>query len=783
MAHTLQIKIFLLVLFALCLPSYGSSQSYVDSLKTELVGASEKAKTRLHRNISLEYYGNDAVQFLEHAKKSTELAKQQKNKWAEAYTLRLMGIYYDGVSEYTKAKSLIDSAFAINLRLKDKGGVDACISSLGIIYYHQGKYVEALEKYQQVIKLYEESGELHKQAQFIGNIGGIYSALGQTEKGLAYYKEGLAVSRKSGDEKSIALSLNNYGSLLFETGDYVDAETILEEALVIKEKLNDKGSMAYVLQSLSAVYVQTGKPDKSREYLERAIILFEEVGNQIGLSTVYYNLARKYNDSDTAKAIELYLKAYDLANRSSNFELMHKTALMLGTRYYQTGDFKSSAEFTYLYAKIRDSIFETDRMSALSEMETKYQTEKKQKEIELLNKDNQLKSSELKSSREEELRKAKEVELLNKEQEMSTMLLAKTKAENIAKQKENEVLTLDKDIKTAQLETSEAKQAKSQAEADKLNALNKKRNIQLIAAAIGFFLLAILAVLVLRGYRQKKKANAQLEKKNDSITKQKFEIELQKDVIEEKSKDITDSIVYAKRIQEAILPPFRLMKELLPEHFLHYKPKDIVAGDFYWLEQVENSIIFAAADCTGHGVPGAMVSVVCNNAMNRAVREFGLNDPGLILDKTRILVADQFGKGDEDVKDGMDIALCSLNGNELKYSGANNPLWIIRKDGEEIEEIKATKQAIGKVDDPVPFTTHFIQLEKGDTFYVFSDGFADQFGGEKGKKFKSANFKRLLLSIQNGAMDDQCSVLDESFEAWRGDLEQLDDVCIIGVRI
>jgi len=775
--------LFLICIAALSFASKAIGQTYVDSLKSELSGASAKAQTRLHREISLAYYGKDPIQFLEHAKKSTRLAKEQKNKWAEAYTLRLMGIYYDGISDYTTAKSLIDSAFTINLRLKDQGGVDACISSLGIIYYHQGKYVEALEKYQMVVKLYEESGELHKQAQFIGNIGGIYSAIGQPEKGVIYYKEAVALSRRSGDEKSIAMSLNNYGGLLFENGDYLGAKVILEEALVIKEKLNDKGSMAYVLQSLSAVYGHTNQEEKSREYLERAINLHEQVGNQAGLSTVYYNLAGKYSLSDTAKSIELYLKSYDLANRSSNFEMMHKASLMLGTKYYQIGDYKKSAEFTYLYSKIRDSIFETDRINALSEMETKYQTEKKQKEIELLNKDNLLKSTELKHSREEDLRKAKELELLNKEQEMSIMLLAKTKAENEAKQKENELLTLDKDMKTAQLEMSEVKQAKSQAEADKLTALNKKRNFQLIGAGIGFFLLAVLAIVVLRGYRQKKKANSQLEEQNISITQQKSEIEHQKDIIEEKSKDITDSIVYAKRIQEAILPPPRMMNDLLPEHFIHYKPKDIVAGDFYWLEKVGDSIIFAAADCTGHGVPGAMVSVVCNNAMNRAVREFNLTDPGLILDKTRELVADQFGKGDEDVKDGMDIALCSLSGNELKFAGANNPLWVIRNKGTEIEEIKATKQAIGKVDDPVSFKTHQVQLNKGDSFYVFSDGFADQFGGVKGKKFKSANFKKLLVSIQDGPMEDQCTVLDESFEAWRGDLEQLDDVCVIGVRV
>ncbi|MFT7615029.1 MAG: serine phosphatase RsbU (regulator of sigma subunit) [Parvicellaceae bacterium] len=282
--------------------------------------------------------------------------------------------------------------------------------------------------------------------------------------------------------------------------------------------------------------------------------------------------------------------------------------------------------------------------------------------------------------------------------------------------------------------------------------------------------------LIYRNYRNKKKANAQLESKNKIIEEQKA-------IVEERNREVMDSINYAKRIQEAILPKASLVDKLLPEHFILYKPKDIVAGDFYWLEEVGKTVIFAAADCTGHGVPGAMVSVVCNNAMNRAVREFKLTVPGEILDKTRELVIEQFAEGNEDVKDGMDIALCSLEGNKLKYAGANNSLWVIRKGSEEVEEIKATKQPIGKVDVVAPFETHEIELNKDDSIYLFTDGYVDQFGGEKGKKFKSKTFKQLLISIQDGDLESQKSVIDESFEAWRGDLEQVDDVCVIGVRM
>jgi serine phosphatase RsbU (regulator of sigma subunit) len=258
-------------------------------------------------------------------------------------------------------------------------------------------------------------------------------------------------------------------------------------------------------------------------------------------------------------------------------------------------------------------------------------------------------------------------------------------------------------------------------------------------------------------------------------------IEEQRYLLEEKNKEITDSINYAKRIQEAILPSSKYVQECLPDGFIFYKPKDIVAGDFYWMEKKDGSMLFAAADCTGHGVPGAMVSVLCNNALNRSVREFGLTDPGAVLDKTRTLVIREFEKSDEDMKDGMDIALCSIKGLDLSYAGANNPLWIVRN--AKIFETKADKQPIGKHDKSKPYTTHYIRLEKGDCIYIFSDGYVDQFGGEKGKKFMAKNLKKLLLGIQDKSMIEQKTIIDDAFEVWRGKEAQVDDVCVIGLKV
>ncbi|MBL4654077.1 MAG: SpoIIE family protein phosphatase [Flavobacteriales bacterium] len=268
-------------------------------------------------------------------------------------------------------------------------------------------------------------------------------------------------------------------------------------------------------------------------------------------------------------------------------------------------------------------------------------------------------------------------------------------------------------------------------------------------------------------------------------------------LLAERNKDITDSITYAQRIQNAILPPDNFFKAHLPNSFIYYKPKDIVAGDFYWMEVVGDVTIFAAADCTGHGVPGAMVSVVCVNALNRSVREFGLTNPAQILEKTRELVIGTFERSDEVVRDGMDISLCAINlkTKNIEWAGANNPIYHIKKNDEGLteemvsnethylREIKPDSQPIAKYAKENPFTNHSVNLVEGDIFILITDGFADQFGGEKGKKFKYKPFKELLLANMHLPMDEQRQALSSSFENWKGNYGQIDDICVIGVRV
>jgi len=283
------------------------------------------------------------------------------------------------------------------------------------------------------------------------------------------------------------------------------------------------------------------------------------------------------------------------------------------------------------------------------------------------------------------------------------------------------------------------------------------------------------------------------------IEKGRKEVEKQRDIAYKQKQEILDSISYAQKIQEAVLPSKEFADEILNEHFIMFRPRDIVSGDFYWIKKVNNYIIAVAADCTGHGVPGAFMSMLGSSFLNEIVTRRSLDNAGQILNRLRSKVKKslhQEGKSGEQ-KDGMDVALLIIDTEtlELQYAGAYNPLYIIRKNTDkdkkedesladyELILLKADRQPIGIHLLEKEFTNHSFQLEKGDCLYSFSDGYVDQFGGETGGKFKTARFKELLLSVQGKSMDEQKRILEQNFIKWKRDVAQIDDVLVMGIRI
>jgi serine phosphatase RsbU (regulator of sigma subunit) len=285
-----------------------------------------------------------------------------------------------------------------------------------------------------------------------------------------------------------------------------------------------------------------------------------------------------------------------------------------------------------------------------------------------------------------------------------------------------------------------------------------------------------------QAHEELKQLNESLEQK---VIERTVEVVQQKEVIEEKNASILSSIRYALRIQNALLPLKTYLKEHVPDSFIIYKPKDIVSGDFYWINKKDNKLFFAAIDCTGHGVPGAFVSIVAHSNLQRTLHVFSLKQPAKMLDKIAEAVDDLFSRGgyEDNIKDGMDIALCALDTENmsLEFSGANNPIYVVRSG--ELIEVKGDKQPIGHYEYRKPFTNHEMKVEKGDIIYLFSDGFADQFGGPWGKKFKYAQMKELFLSVCNKPMSEQQAAIEKAFYEWKGDNEQVDDICILGVRV
>jgi serine phosphatase RsbU (regulator of sigma subunit) len=246
--------------------------------------------------------------------------------------------------------------------------------------------------------------------------------------------------------------------------------------------------------------------------------------------------------------------------------------------------------------------------------------------------------------------------------------------------------------------------------------------------------------------------------------------------------ELMDNIAYAQRVQTAMLPPSWLIHGLLPQHFIIYRPKDLVSGDFYWIDD-RNGLVFAAvADCTGHGVTGAFLSIMCTNVLNRIVNEFGITETGVMLDKARELVGEAFSKG-QGMADGMDISLCAIDmrTKEVAWSGAHSDLWYVS--GGRLMVLKAHNQPIGRTEVRTQFPTHRAQLTEGDMLYLMSDGFVDQFGGPKGKKFRSRQLQELLMRMHDRPLPEQRFLLEHAFDAWKGTLEQVDDVTFLGIRL
>lgn len=647
------------------------------------------------------------------------------------------------------------------------------IDSLRIIHTNNLSWEYIKSEPEQTIKYAQEAvlkiGEFYRKnplnkdfaylqlAIAYNNLGSGYNVKSEHLKAIDNYFKSLKIYTYLNNKVRIAQIYNNIGSVYYNIKNLPEALNFIAKSMKLKEIEFEKDSTNFeIIKSLSQSYNNVGSiygamaqtdtlnvayHEKSLEYLYKSLFMKKKLGKKVSIATSYnnigeaYSLVRKFNEAE----MNFHL-AYEYFNEAQDTFGLILNQTSLGLLYNKMGNyFKAERHYSNALKMAIDKDAKDDLLTIyLGLSEANIGLKRFENSTELLLKRIKLRDelyTESLSLQAQELDKKFQIE-----------------------QKENEIELLNKE--------------------KQLNSIQLQKNKQLTYVfAIGILMLSLTSFFIYKSYKNKQKTNELLELKNNEISHQK--------------KEITDSISYAKKIQQAILPPDWLLNKLLPENFVYYVPKDIVSGDFYWIDHIkienEEKILFAAVDCTGHGVPGALMSVIGLNLLNQAVHEKKLWKPSEILSYLDWGVNQTLRQSEAGnvVKDGMDLALVCIDfkKQEVQYAGAYNSLYYIHKG--ELHEIKADKSPIGINTDGIvdEYTNHTIQLNKGDCIYLFSDGYADQFGGTQGKKFKYKQLKELFLSCYDLPMYEQLDVIHKTFENWRGNIEQVDDVIVSGIRI
>jgi tetratricopeptide (TPR) repeat protein/serine phosphatase RsbU (regulator of sigma subunit) len=591
------------------------------------------------------------------------------HKIDSAYCLILTNLSgkYEDIGDYEKAIASALRAKKIADSIHYKIGVQAALNSLGGSYLDKGDVKKALEYHLAALKVREELDSKLLIAYSYLNLGNTYFRLGQEDEALNDYQHSIDLMFEMRDTVNAAICLTNMGSIYSNRGEVKKAQELYTKALNIRKRFNDIDGIAEIYSNLSVTFMDAKRYKEALQYAFETLPLYGENGSKLGKAIAYSNIGDIYEHmNDLPNAIKYQEIAMQLSIEMKTNFMLETCYQLLAVAYSKKSDYKNAVKYAELFSQVRDSIMNSENGKMISEMQTRFETGKKEKEIELLQKDKSIRDLE------------------------------------ISKQ--------DSSI--------------------------KRQRIIIFTIIGGLILVITLITLILRSNRERKKINLGLEKKN-------AEIEFQKDQIGEKNKMITDSIDYARTIQNAILPPEDKIKEAFPESFIVYEPKDIVSGDFYWLGEVKDTILFATVDCAGEGVPGAFMSILVNSLLENIALEKKLIDPALIVE--------ELNKS----KYKVDTSVISWNKsqNELKFAGTKMPLVIIRD---------------SKINKVIPENekTQTISLKKGDMIYMFTDGAK-----------KGTEFLEVLTSISQKDLQQQKEILQKKAKS------KSDDVLVVGIRV
>lgn len=584
------------------------------------------------------------------------------------------------------------------------------------------------------------------QSQAKENLTRTYNLLGiayannsQIDSALYYYELGLERANLFKDSLVMSKLYTNIGALYFATEDYDVCLEYLEKAAKIEMQTFNFADASTTYANMGGIHAQLENFEEGEKMLLKAIELSEKNDDKPGLINAYHNLAYLYRmKHEFEKSKEIYSKEIELCEE---FEFYYDAADAyqgLSTVYMEEGDFSNAMMYSNRALKLAKLINDVELIlgSLMDLSESAFELNKHREAY--------LYMSEVLSWRDS----------LMVRQDRATFIEMERKFQADQTRKENQILQQQNSI--AQLENEKSRQDLQQS------------RIIIWSSIVGLLLLIGMAISLFNRNKIKQRANDELKEAND--------------IIREKNDDITASLEYASKIQEALLPT-KENNTLFTDSFFMLLPKDIVSGDFFWYSERNGHKVFTAVDCTGHGVPGAFMSMIGNTFLHEIINEQGITTPGEILNRLREKVVTALSTRDAR-KDGMDMALCTLDENQmiLQYAGANNPLWYWQNG--EVKEIKADKQPVGYMPERErPFTNHEIKVNKGDRIYVFSDGYPDQFGGPKGKKFKYKQLRDLIQETAHHPMSEQKRILMDKFHEWKGDLEQIDDVCLVGIEV
>jgi serine phosphatase RsbU (regulator of sigma subunit) len=628
-----------------------------------------------------------------------------------------------------RAEALLEEAFQLSRTHNSEKGLGSAYNTQGSFFFYKGLYDSALHAFNRSLYLRKKIADKHGELKTLGNIGAIHFMKSDPKRALNYYEEALRLESELKYPEGTQVSLNNIANIYFRLRMLPQTLSYYRKAEKVYAGNRNTSQLSVTYDGLSSLYQDLDKLDSARYFINRSRELAEQENDLSGLAYAYTNLAliyKKQKQNNLAigafgdalrratilkdKRLQigiygnlaaLYIEHNDLDAGMVYLEKLiplqkelnyapyeNELAEIFAEYYFRKKDYQNAYKYLKRFISARDSMYNLETTKQLTEMQEKYQTEKKEKENQLLQVENRTHKS--------------------------------------------------------------------------------VRNYLLMI--LGIALAAIIGSVF--AYRK--------------IKHSKSVISQQKELVDEKQKEILDSIRYAKRIQFALLASDKLLKAHLPDHFVFFRPKDVVSGDFYWGIPSPDGFIYVTGDCTGHGVPGAFMSLLNISKLSEVIVEQQVVRPDLILNRVRneIIRALNPEGSTEESRDGMDAVVCKLDTRNMKleFAAANNSFYIIRKGS--ILTCKADKMPVGKShDEETPFTFNEVALEKGDTIYTFTDGFADQFGGSLGKKFKYKQLEELLLSINHYDLQTQRQKLSETFDRWKGGLEQVDDVCLIGVRV